>query len=77
MATWPYTVTLRRDWWRRKDSRPVTDGPAARHSHYCVECDSQWPHPGESVDCILHWATRCPECQTQPERLREHQARTA
>jgi hypothetical protein len=76
MTTWPHTVTLGPDWWRRKRSA-LAIGSTARHSHYCVECDSQWPHPGVSAGCILHWATRCPECQAQPTRLGERQARTA
>jgi hypothetical protein len=78
MATWPHTVTFGRDWWRRKGSGPVIGvDSAVRHAHYCGECDSQWPHPGKSVDCILHWATKCPECRMQPTRLGERQARTA
>ena len=78
MATWPQTLTLGPDWWRRKRSASMIHAsPGSRHSHYCFDCDSQWPHPGKSVGCILHWATRCPECQTQLTRMGERRAQAA
>jgi hypothetical protein len=76
MVAWPHAVTLGREWWRRKRSAAmIPAGPRSRHFHYCVECDSQWPHPGESAGCILHWATRCPACQSTS--MGERRARTA
>jgi len=33
------------------------------HFHYCAACDRQWPHPGASWSCTLHWASACPTCR--------------
>jgi hypothetical protein len=35
------------------------------HFHYCVGCDDQWAHDGDSVECTKHWAAMCPECSTE------------
>jgi len=36
------------------------------HLHYCAACDRQWPHPGASWSCTLHWASACPTCPPHP-----------
>jgi len=41
-------------------SRPRVPLPPPRHSHYCDECDREWPHEGET--CLKHWVWRCPQC---------------
>jgi hypothetical protein len=53
---------------RRPSALTVRIRPTgSHHFHYCVECDGQWLHPGESTGCTQHWALRCPRC-TPPER---------